>query len=71
VPRARADNPRAHRSALLIAACSPRQRVLTDAFPPPVVNLHVFPAPAGINRGLSDAHREPQRVPRASGDKPT
>ncbi|EFS2234850.1 hypothetical protein HX441_003375 [Salmonella enterica subsp. enterica serovar Yoruba] len=30
----------------------------------------VFPAPAGINRGLTHHHYYQIRVPRASGDKP-
>ncbi|EKH90622.1 hypothetical protein EC5905_4126 [Escherichia coli 5905] len=31
----------------------------------------MFPAPAGINRRTVDIMTEQDRVPRASGDKPT
>ncbi|EGE9361243.1 hypothetical protein IBL70_002269 [Salmonella enterica subsp. enterica serovar Ajiobo] len=31
----------------------------------------VFPAPAGINRGIWGETKSHRRVPRASGDKPT
>ena len=71
VPRRRGDGPLKSRLHYLWAECSPQARGWTGGFAIPHGHDTVFPAGAGMDRGVGHGQSKNASVPRRRGDGPS